>query len=136
MPFSRASRDLGRGRWLPAALVFALVGAQGASFAHFALVKHAYCAEHGELVHPDAAPRGGATEHRSNGPGLYASEDEQHHGHDHCILNGHRREAVLASPTAAVIQVPDRSSDVEPRLLWAPSSTPRFRIAPKQSPPV
>jgi hypothetical protein len=135
MSLARTHRDFARRRRLPAALALALIAAMGAEPAHFALTKHAYCPEHGEFIHPDAAPHEGTTGPRSDAPELYASHGEQHHGHDHCVVTGERRKAVLPSRASAVIQVPDRPADVDERPLWAPLSTSRFRIAPKQSPP-
>ncbi len=135
MLLSHARRDA-HGRWLSALLALALAGAQGASLAHLAIVKHAYCPEHGELIHPDARPHASASAPRPTTPGLYASEEEAHaHGHDHCILSGQRRDVALAARTTAVPIDGARQSDVAPGLACVPASNPRFRLAPKQSPP-
>jgi hypothetical protein len=131
----RPNRDSGRHGWLPAAVALALLAAQGAGLAHFALLRHAYCPEHGELIHPESAPQADVSRGPSSAPGLYGSKLDRSHGHEHCILSGLRREAILASRSAPVAVVPECSGDREPATLPAFSSTPRFRLAPKQSPP-
>jgi hypothetical protein len=136
MSLSRARRDVARSRLFSGLLALGLVGAQGASLAHFALVKHAYCPEHGELIHPDAEYRAPSAERHSSKPGLYAAEAaEREHGHDHCALAGHRRDSALPARTATSLIQADHRSAVAPDLASVPPSLPRFRVAPKQSPP-
>jgi hypothetical protein len=127
---------LGRSSVLTGLLALGLVGAQGASLAHFALVKHAYCAEHGELIHPDADYRAPPARPRSSKPSLYATEAVEYaHGHDHCALAGQRRESALPARAFALPVDGAGRVDAPLALAWTPFSGPRFRLAPKQSPP-
>lgn len=135
MSLLRVRRYLAHGRWLPAVLALALVGAHGISLAHFALVQHAYCPEHGELIHPDAAPHAHASAHPTKTPGLYASEEVEQGGHEHCALLGHRREVALPTNSSALLPAHEPPANVVAGGAWAPSSDARFRLAPKQSPP-
>ena len=138
MRISRLRRDVGRGRWLSAALAVALVAAQGASLAHFALVKHAICPLHGELIHPDADRHGSAAVHPSNGrdAALYGSADESDAFHDdHCGVVGHRREVALPTVSSAILPDDVRLAVTPLELAAAPTTETRFRLAPKQSPP-
>jgi hypothetical protein len=136
MALSAFRRDVTHRRWLPAVLAVALVGGQGAVAAHFALVKHAYCGEHGELIHPDAAQHVSGPAHASKTPGLYAAgEDELEHGHDHCVLSGVRRHAAPVRHAGAVLPIDGGHVELAHVIAWAPSSATRLRIAPKQSPP-
>jgi hypothetical protein len=117
-------------------LALVLVGAQGATLAHFAIVRHAYCSDHGELIHPDAAPHTHAASHGSRAPGLYASDEEgRGHEHDHCILRGHRREVALSAPAATTLIAAERHASVPAAVAAIPRASPLFRLAPKQSPP-
>jgi hypothetical protein len=131
----RVRRDVARGRWLPGMLALALVAAQGAWLAHFALVKHAYCPEHGELVHLDAAPHTAVGAHPAKTRGLYAPEEAEQGRHEHCALLGLRREVALPASSSAFLPAYDPPTNVVPGVAWAPSSDTRFRLAPKQSPP-
>jgi hypothetical protein len=136
MLLARSRRDVTHGRWLPALLAVALVGAQGAALAHFAIVRHAYCPEHGELIHPDAERHAPAASHASKLPGLSASDEEgRGHEHEHCILRGHRREASLSAPAATALITAERHAPVLAAVAAAPAASPLFRLAPKQSPP-
>ncbi len=130
-------REVGRGKSLSAALAVALVAAQGASLAHFALVKHAICPLHGELIHPgsDAHPPPAVHASRASGPALFGSErDGDAARDDHCGVVGHRREAAVATVSSALQPHDVRPMPAPLALAWSPTS-PRFRIAPKQSPP-
>jgi hypothetical protein len=136
MRIARAGRDVARRRPLLAALAVALVGAQGVSLAHFAIVKHAYCAEHGEIIELRAEPAhpGGHT-HAGKLPGLYAAYDSSESGHDHCLASAHRRDAAISPPACAITLNHGGLSALPPSIAWSPSSPDRFRLAPKQSPP-
>jgi hypothetical protein len=139
MGIARLRGDVARGRWAPAALAVALVAAQGATIAHFSIVKHAICPLHGELIHPGAepheAPAVQATHRADTEPGLFGADDSDAFRDDHCSVVGVRREVAL--PTASSPVLPQ---DVGPvgtplTIAWVPTSETRFRIAPKQSPP-
>jgi hypothetical protein len=109
--------------------------------AHMLLVRHARCAEHGELVHLDGA------DGDSIGTGATASsdvttvsssspEEAKSHGHDHCA-------AASARKTQAPVNCPQltlpaaSSSAAAPLDPDAPSSAPvaLYLLAPKNSPP-
>jgi hypothetical protein len=139
MRISRLRREVGRGRWLSAALAVALVAAQGASLAHFALVKHAICPVHGELIHPGSEAHRSAKAHatRPTGPALFGSDqDGDEAQHDHCGVVGHRREVAVPTISSAILREDVRPVGTPMTLAWVPTSETRFRLAPKQSPPV
>jgi hypothetical protein len=138
MRVSRLVREVGHGRWQSAALAVALVLAQGASLAHFALVKHAICPLHGELIHPDSEPHAAPVVSAANRaePALFGSEqDGDASRDDHCGVVGHRREVALTAVTTAVLADAAPAANAPVGLAWAPTSETRFRVAPKQSPP-
>ena len=139
MRISRQRREVARGRWLSAALAVALVAAQGASLAHFAIVKHAICPLHGELIHPGSEAHRSAKAHatRPPGPALFGSDQDGNAAqHDHCAVVGHRREVALPSVSSALLRHDVRPVTTPRTLAWAPTSDVRHRLAPKQSPPV
>ena len=99
------------------------------------LVEHTKCAEHGELAHGAHGHPGelgadaGQALRSTSDRGLEAS-------HDHCSLATNRRDAVTPIDGASVagvltILAPDRLE-----IEVAPSEiAPRYRLAPKNSPP-
>jgi hypothetical protein len=134
----RFVREVGHGRWLSAALAVALVLAQGAYLAHFALVKHAICPLHGELIHPDSEPQATPVFHAGNraDPALFGSErDGDASRDDHCGIVGHHREVALPAVTTAVLADAAPAANAPVDLAWALTSKTRLRLAPKQSPP-
>jgi hypothetical protein len=138
MRISRLRREVGRGRWLSAALAVVLVAAQGASLAHFAIVKHAICPVHGELIHPGSEPHSSPAVHatRAPGPAVYGSEQDGDAARDdHCGVFGYRREVALPTISSAILPEDVRPVGTPMTLAWVPTSETRFRIAPKQSPP-
>lgn len=118
---------------------------QFASVAHLAVVRHAVCLEHGELVHEDDRSRvvgasgragqgGRATDARAS---LQASEPSSAgHGHDHCGIAAQRRESALLRAPAlgvvyeATIALARTAESREPGVGRA-----IFHVAPKCSPP-
>ena len=137
MRIARLTRDVNR-RLSSAALAIALVAAQGASLAHLAIVPHAICPVHGELV--EIAPHAPITVHPAGPDGrssmLPSDEGPSAFSDDHCAVVGHRRDVALpASPNALL---PGNIAAAVSRLDVAGvpvTSEPRFRVAPKQSPP-
>jgi hypothetical protein len=118
---------------------------QFASVAHLAVVRHAVCLEHGELVHEDARSRvasasarggrdGRATDARAS---LQASEPSNvAHGHDHCGVAAHRRDSVVLRAPALGVALSGTVALVrsaEPR--ERASGRAIFHVAPKCSPP-
>ncbi len=108
---------------------------QSAGGGHMLLVEHTKCAEHGDLVHSahghsvNLAPN---ADRSLRSP--FNTEDEA--SHEHCSLATERRDAVTPIVDAWVIgtltiDAPDRFG-----AAVAPSEiAPRFRLAPKNSPP-
>ena len=116
-----------------------LLAGQLSSLAHFALVQHARCAEHGELVHARAegAPVAAAPTATRGTSALTPAAAEEAHGHDHCVLGVARRSgALLPGRTTPTAPAP-RPSGVAARSLATPAapSVALLRLAPKSSPP-
>ena len=120
-------------------LVCALVLLQVAGLAHFLLVAHQVCPEHGELIHAHGgeasshAPMPGATGHDV----LVGSEAAASAGgHEHCSVFLHQRSRALVGP---------RQGPAEPQVCAAlpsappavdiPAAVPVLFLAPKSSPP-
>jgi hypothetical protein len=109
--------------------------------AHFALVQHVACAQHGDLVHADethpgstasAAERGA----RSDSPAFGQGPDAVEGSHEHCVAQLKRREEVGVPSGAFVL---DRAQLEPSHALEAEgvsSSIAVLRLAPKASPPV
>lgn len=100
------------------------------------LVEHTKCAEHGELVHDEHA-------HRADASSCIDSSWQSHStpqteaSHDHCSLATDRRHAALPIVSAWVTSVLELDAtnrfDAVDVASW--STFPRFRLAPKNSPP-
>jgi hypothetical protein len=140
---------------LAGALTLCAMAGQFASVAHLAVVRHAVCLEHGELVHEDARSRvagtsarggrdgratdGRATDSRANDAraSLQASEPSNAaHGHDHCGVAAHRRDSVVLRAPALGVALSGTIALVrsaEPR--QRASGRAIFHVAPKCSPP-
>jgi hypothetical protein len=135
---------------LAGALTLCAMAGQFASVAHLAVVRHAVCLEHGELVHEDdrsrvagASARGGrdgrANDSRANDAhaSLQASEPSNAaHGHDHCGVAAHRRDSVVLRAPALGVALSGtvalvRSAEARERA----SGRAIFHVAPKCSPP-
>jgi hypothetical protein len=121
-------------------LATALVLLQVAGFAHFFLVAHEICPEHGELIH---ARRGGAGS-RALAPAflehdvLAGSEAYASVGsHEHCSVFLHQRTRALAGPILGRAE-PQVCSAVPaaPPAADVPAAVPVLFLAPKSSPPV
>ncbi|HET9449685.1 MAG TPA: hypothetical protein VFO83_02330 [Aggregicoccus sp.] len=106
---------------------------------HFALVEHATCAAHGELVHAGAAPAPAAQARHFADARLASPEGLEDPGHGaeaHCSQALPRRELLRegcesarpAHPLPARVAVPAAR-----RLL--PEPVARLHLAPKASPP-
>jgi hypothetical protein len=117
------------------ALAFVLLVGQASGFTHFALVRHATCPEHGELIHqPEGAPLRDAP---SDAPSLRDATDDSPDGHEHCLFSCIRRErATLAELEPAIRQLaPTADATVRERRAPRPASVALFLLAPKNSPP-
>ncbi len=127
-----------RATWVAAALLVTFF--QASSAGHMLLVRHARCAEHGELVHEShhELPRLRGTVHGDVSTAMIGLSDSRAAAHAHCVLASDRHEGLAAVPNAQIVPVPPcgasswaRSSDRELR-----DDSRRFRLAPKASPPV
>ncbi|MFP2924660.1 hypothetical protein ACLESO_05470 [Pyxidicoccus sp. 3LG] len=123
---------------LPLVLVCAL--AYVGSVMHFALVQHATCLEHGEVVHVESV--------KSHGPGhVEDSFDDarvasrrdavETHGADaHCVHAFFRREAPPPPEGGSIVSVvPARSAPALAVFRFHSEPVARLHLAPKASPP-
>ena len=121
-------------------LATALVLLQVAGFAHFILVAHEICPEHGELVH---ARRGGAGSHVlapvSLDHDVLAGSEARASvgGHEHCSVFLHQRTRALGGPIFGRVE-PQVCSAVPaaPPAADVPAAVPVLLLAPKSSPPI
>ncbi|RYZ06251.1 MAG: hypothetical protein EOO73_16415 [Myxococcales bacterium] len=139
-PQSRRRRSATRGplRAL-ATLVAVLVGLSSlGQFAHFLLVPHAICAEHGELLELGESESHGAdhaapaTESSAQASSQLAAE------HEHCqLLARGQREQAQPTPPALVVLPPARAACGPPAAARAAvfEAVPALSFAPKTSPP-
>ena len=104
-----------------------------AGFAHFALVEHAQCPEHGDWMHVHAGAAHADGSAHANWHGQDAAD-----GHDHCSAPSAFRDRVTTRQppvhvhelTTVVLRVPARFA---PPRVRGPAVT--WRTAPKTSPP-
>jgi anthranilate/para-aminobenzoate synthase component II len=110
---------------------------QAFALAHFGIVRHVRCAEHGEMVELDeAAVRVAAsTPSESALPAMDSSLRSVESHHDHCVVAAERRAlcgtglAVITARPACLVAAP------LPRLIVVGPTRPLYRLAPKISPP-
>lgn len=147
---SRATRKTSPSRRLPlralaALFVCFLASSSLGEIAHFLLVPHAICTEHGELLElHEAGDRAAAgahdddTEHGS-GPDT-GGESGREDGHDHCQLLARRdgEQATVAVPQLELILAAERpvSSLVQEPSVHPVGSLTLLLAAPKTSPPL
>jgi hypothetical protein len=102
------------------------------------LVEHTRCAEHGELVHGGDAHDHVSGEHAHSKAATLsglpdAGSDE---AHDHCSVSANRGDAAVSFvDSKAWIRFAGLLHDPTLTSAVIVPSTPRFRIAPKGSPP-
>lgn len=121
--------------------------AWGAQLAHYALVSHTLCAEHGRLVHASELSHGGSHAHGPHAGEAskqhvldQASErvdngDAEEHEHDHCaLISEHGDQATITSPAVAK-QLLWSSALASRPCVWLRADGRRFDVAPKNSPP-
>ena len=112
---------------------------QVSSYLHMALVRHVQCAEHGELIHSGRATPALATPASPAPIPLVASSTnaDLDHSHEHCAATPNRRQAaieithgpLLAERPPQIGRAPIVARDL---LIFG---EPRYRLAPKNSPP-
>jgi hypothetical protein len=114
-----------------------LLGAQLGTVAHEVLVKHATCAEHGELIHVAQAQETSESHAKSPALSSASSSDEAQHHHTHDPLSLHSREKWLwvAPMQVALAPPPVSHIDLDTQKHVARSRA-LYRLAPKSSPPV
>jgi hypothetical protein len=132
----RPRNDASHGASPRAALAVLLIAAQGAMAAHFALVKHEYCPETGGWIHPGAVSHKQAATHEFHPPGLYAAATDDDAHSEQCALMGVRRDTALPAEASALLPVDEGLTSTLFDAAWALPTNHRFRLAPKQSPPV
>lgn len=128
-------------RALAALVALVLSASSLGQAAHFLLVPHTICAEHGELLElgeesHGASEREGDRADDDHGP--TASQPELSVAHDHCqvLARGQREQAL---PEAAPTELLPAASAVKTTVFEAPRATvsalERLALAPKTSPP-
>ena len=117
---------------------------QVSNVAHFWLVQHVVCAEHGELIHTDkvahAQPAGNDLVDKESTDSVRAgteSSDSAEDDHDHCLAVSERRKSCTVAPTT---WKPPSPPLVEEAVSIAASPLrvsliPDLQLAPKTSPP-
>jgi hypothetical protein len=107
--------------------------------AHFLLVPHAICADHGELIEVSEGSQHAAAhaDTVSSDPEVAPASDEGS-GHDHCeLLASHQRQ--LALPAVAPVAVVPIATGMLIALVGGEASRrplPALALAPKTSPPL
>lgn len=112
---------------------------QGSTGGHMLLVEHTRCAEHGDLVHGDQQ----AHEHAARADEVAdvhafegASDTGPEAAHEHCSDSAERRDAAAEIKNASFVALVDsRDTCAHPASPWHPEPAPRYRTAPKNSPP-
>jgi hypothetical protein len=132
-----------RGAWqqlLVRALTALCLSSQLAGVLHFALVRHARCAAHGELVHAgEHQVRGALLARRASSGPCYEADSPasgEHAQHEHCVASAERRvhTASAACRVSPPIE-PVRSSAAIDEQARDPLARARWLLAPKSSPP-
>jgi hypothetical protein len=110
-------------------------------FAHFALVPHGFCLEHGEVVDLDVhaeAHTASAASHEISDLGIARAEEgyASSEGHDHCFLahelgNQNKVPAETVAVVAVSQPLPPTQSDGQQH-----ASLVVYELAPKTSPPL
>lgn len=139
-----ARRDRGALRCVAVFVAALCLFSQLSHVAHMILVRHATCAEHGELIHVDEG-RSVAAEHQgfvhdeatsSYSVTATTPAEAQSHDHDPCYVLSQRESASLP-PADAVVPTGARmpSMLLGEGSLQAPSASALYWLAPKNSPP-
>ncbi|MCP3142572.1 hypothetical protein [Pyxidicoccus xibeiensis] len=141
---SRSTRHLPvslvRSRLLALPLVLLCAMAYVGSIMHFALVQHATCLEHGEVVHvEDMEGHGpGYVEDSFDDARVASRQDaaESHGAEAHCVHAFFRREAPPPPEGGAILSVvPARSAPSLAVFRFHSEPVARLHLAPKASPP-
>jgi hypothetical protein len=111
---------------------------QAFAVAHFGVVRHVRCAEHGEMVELDenVGRVAASTPSKSALPVMDSSQRSVESHHDHCVVAAERRAlcstdlAVITARPACLVVAP------QPQLIVVGPTRPLYRLAPKISPPL
>lgn len=135
----RLSVSLVRSRLLALPLVLVCALAYVGNVMHFALVQHATCLEHGELVHVEEGSAVAGQVEASFDDARVASRPDVVEAHDmdaHCAHVFFRREAPPPPQgTAVLAAVPTRSAPALAVFRFHAEPVARLHLAPKASPP-
>jgi hypothetical protein len=131
----------GAARFASAVFAATLVASHAASFAHFLLVAHRVCPEHGELLHGGASTshpgsRLRVSERRSSVLAGARAQAAFSHDREQCEASTIDRMRAIAAPTEALAG-PSPFEIIAGSAAPAPpaSEVALYRIAPKTSPP-
>lgn len=120
-------------------LVAALVGLSAlGQFAHFFLVPHAICAEHGELLEltEDASHAAVHESPSPDGPVHAASEPVEEHEHCQVLARGQREQAEPTPPDVVALPASAASTELSfTRSAAVVTVLAALTLAPKTSPP-
>ena len=117
---------------------------QVTSLAHFWLVQHVVCAEHGELIHSSEVAHAQPAAHElvDEGPAdsIQAGTEDSNpvdDNHDHCLAVSERRKSCIVARTTwnipppplagaadSIVEGPPRVASLVPYLLLAPKTSP------------
>ncbi len=132
-------------RWTALALAALCAGGQLAGVAHYVLVEHVTCPEHGELIHVEDRSEGNPVASHTEATSLPETSvftagrqgEPSSPSHDACVVSAHRRERfVTGASSLSVLVVHAESTLAAPALeSRALHGIPLFLLAPKNSPP-
>jgi hypothetical protein len=136
----RLPLSLVRSRLLALPLVLVCALAYVGNVMHFALVQHATCLEHGEMVHVgDGGAHASGPVEDSFDDARVASRQDAVEAHDvdaHCVQAFLRREVLPpAQATAIIPAVSTRSAPALAVFRFHAEPVGRLHLAPKASPP-
>jgi hypothetical protein len=126
-------------RALSVLVALLLAGSSLGQVAHFLLIPHAICAEHGEfleLTRPSIEVA--STESASDAGRAQLTSSNVDTGHEHCQLMARREREQLLQGTAAPEILPAESralAPVAPPVAASAEGISRWLVAPKTSPP-
>ncbi len=126
-------------RWVAVAIV--ALAAHAIGLFHDAWIRHARCAEHGEVIHAEAQGDVALTPAVAHDPATHdlglvlpGGASPRHPAeHDHCQPVLARAAVAPALPTA--VMAPEPVAATPPPIAATASERPRYRLAPKTSPP-
>lgn len=127
---------------MAASLALLLTASSLGEIAHFLLVPHAICAEHGELVELSSGSEHASERHAEAEPPTYdtgpSASSEELASHDHCELlaSGQRQLALPPASVVALVPATTSSSLALVEISAAQESLSPLSFAPKTSPPV